>query len=195
MLAPATFGLGLALAGCQSSGTSGSEDASGQVGQIDALYMAAFPQPDAAHDVRAPTGGPPGNDAQPAAADVGTGLDSGTVKGAPLYMAMMPDAAPEALQAVPAYMAPVPAYMAPVPDSGVVGPCGTDVCTPDAASLPDAGVVALYSARLPSDAAVDQRYMPDTGAVAMYMARMPVSDAGRDELGMVAMYLALLPPS
>jgi hypothetical protein len=101
MLAPATLGLGLAMAGCPSSGNDATDDAGALVNQDGApdqqfapAYMAQLPK-----------------DAGP---------DQATTK----YIAPIPDAGPELPLVQPDYMAPMPdagpvaRYMAVMPDAG-----------------------------------------------------------------------------
>ena len=160
MLAPATFGLGLAMAGgCGSNGTSGTQDgsaladATGGAGKDSAPCKCdgGLPPTEDAAVAEAGSGGP-GQDAQAVDTRAATGAETGVDTG------VAPDAGEDGHQIAPMYLAQAP----------------------DAAL--DLGPVLKYMAPL-----------PDAGAVAMYMARLP-TDAGRD-LGAVTLYMALLPPS
>ncbi|MGD0838060.1 MAG: hypothetical protein ABSB49_15585 [Polyangia bacterium] len=124
MLAPATLGLGLAMAGCPSGGSSGTNDASGMVSgdasgadayQVAPMYMASIPdaareapmpQPD--YMAQMPDAGPDGGVVLRYMAPMPDA--SSDERAVARYMAQMPDATRDELipVAVPAYMAPVP---------------------------------------------------------------------------------------
>jgi hypothetical protein len=126
MLMPATLGLGLALAGCNSSPLS-SDDDGGQSANHDATSV-SHDASSAKQDAFTPTM----NDASSAKQDAFTP----TMK----YMAQIPDAGPELPLAQPD-------YMAQMPDSGLFVRYGA-VMTTDARS--GTGPVALYMAQLPT---------------------------------------------